>query len=308
MKQFLFVICVFFSFVAEAQLTYQNLIVDYDSAKEYKNLRIVPIRRKGPPGPGDRNLVSFSEAIKKGYVTLSERGSASTENVHYLRVRNNSSKSVFIASGELVLGGRQDRMIKKDTIIGPSAKDQYIDVMCVEEGRWSEREKKFSYFNYANPRLRRTLDQSGNQVVIWREILRQLDSNKIKAATLAYSATRLNKKLMPQFEDYFKFFNTALKKSDTTVVGMVCMSGNKIIGCDIFESTSLFYSEVEPLLYGYIEEAFAFGAPVRIKPEDLQKYMDQLLKDETTQAEFLKKNGKIYRFQGRVIHITGFGQ
>src|SRR6185295_3952806 len=111
-------------------------------------------------------------------------------NVHYLRVKNNSNKHVFIASGEIVLGGRQDRMIKRDTVIGPSEKDQYIDVMCVEEGRWSEKEKKFSYFNYANPKLRRTLDQSGNQVVLWREIIKQLDSNKVKAATLAYSATR----------------------------------------------------------------------------------------------------------------------
>jgi len=308
MKQILLVICCSLSILAESQLTYQNLFVDYDSAKEYKNLRIVPIRRKGPPGPGDRNLVSFSEALKKGYVSISERGSASTENVHYLRLKNNSKKNIFIASGEIVLGGRQDRMVKKDTIIGPSDKDQYIDVMCVEEGRWSQKEKKFTYFSYANPRLRRTLDQSGNQVVIWREILKQLDSNRVKAATLAYSATRLNKKLQPQFADYFRFFSKQFNQPDSNIVGIVCMSGNKVLGCDIFESNNLFYSELEALLYGYIEEAFAFGAPVRIKQDDVKKYMDELLKDEASQEEFLKRNGKIYRFQGRVIHITGFGQ
>ncbi len=308
MKKLLLVICVLFSLVAEAQLTYQNLIVEYDSVKEYKNLRIIPIRRKGPPDPGGVNMVSFSEALKKGYVTLAERGTASTENVHYLRIKNNSKKHVFIASGEVVLGGRQDRMVKHDTIIAPSDKDQYIDVMCVEEGRWSDKEKKFSYFNYANPKLRRTLDQSGNQIVLWREIIKQLDSNKVKAATLAYSATRLNKKLAPQFEDYFKFFSKQFRQPDSSIVGFVCMTGNKVIGADIFESSSLFYGELDPLLYGYIEEAFAFGSPPRIRKEDVQNYCDQMLKDEAAQEEFIKRNGKAYRYQGRLIHITGFGQ
>ena len=32
---------------ASAQLTYETLYVDYDSAFQFKNLKIVPIRRKG---------------------------------------------------------------------------------------------------------------------------------------------------------------------------------------------------------------------------------------------------------------------
>ncbi len=31
---------------ASAQLTYENLYVDYDSAWTFKNLRIIPVRRK----------------------------------------------------------------------------------------------------------------------------------------------------------------------------------------------------------------------------------------------------------------------
>src|SRR5687768_507039 len=126
--------------VVPAQLTYQNLQVDYDSAKTYKNLKIIPIRFKGP---GDGRLrpevVSLNKAIQQGIVAVSERGTASTENVHWLRINNNSDKAVFIGSGEVILGGRQDRMVTKDTVLMPSGRDQYIPVMCVEEGRWSDK-------------------------------------------------------------------------------------------------------------------------------------------------------------------------
>ena len=124
-----------------AQLTYKELLVDYDSAVEYKNLKVIPVRKK-VSGPGGPQMLSFGKAILTGKISVSERGTASTENVHWLRVNNNSGQPVFVASGELVIGGRQDRMVTKDTILQSLSSDQYIPVMCVEEGRWSEKEKK----------------------------------------------------------------------------------------------------------------------------------------------------------------------
>ena len=60
-------------------------------------------------------MISLSQALKKGLATVSERGSASTENVHYLRIHNHSDQTIYISSGEIVSGGRQDRMIAQDT-------------------------------------------------------------------------------------------------------------------------------------------------------------------------------------------------
>ncbi|HEY1201445.1 MAG TPA: hypothetical protein VGE79_10710, partial [Niastella sp.] len=56
--------------IAGAQLTYNNLYVDYDSAWTYKNLKIIPIRPKGYGGaakvmPG---VVSLSQGIANGSV------------------------------------------------------------------------------------------------------------------------------------------------------------------------------------------------------------------------------------------------
>jgi len=72
---------------AFAQLTYEQLYVDYDSAVAYKNLRIIPIRYKGNrdnASPLLKNTMSFSQAMQQGLITVQERGTAAVENVHWL--------------------------------------------------------------------------------------------------------------------------------------------------------------------------------------------------------------------------------
>jgi hypothetical protein len=295
--------------ILPAQLTYQTLTVDYDSAWTYKNMKIIPIRYKGP-GNGKQNpeLVSLSNAIQQGLVTVSERGSASTENVHWLRVHNNSNRPIYVGSGEVILGGRQDRMVAKDTVLTPTGSDQYISVMCVEEGRWSEKEKKFAYNNYAYPQLRKVLDQSKNQVLVWKEVLSHLDYNGITSASFAYAARRQDKKFSAVQEDYFRHFMDKFKNSDSTITGFVCMSGDRIIGSDIFAGTNMFYNVLSPLLFGYIEEAATYGKPVTITNEKVKTYLDNFLTDEGSQKTYLNKNGKIFKYKEKVIHITAYGQ
>src|SRR5687768_8261577 len=144
-------VCVVIFQTAGAQITYETVFVDYDSAWQFKNLKLIPIRSKGRGGGGiatNTEIISLQQGLKTGMITISERGTASTENVHWLRLTNKTNKPVFVASGEVLIGGRQDRMVTKDTLLVPAGKDQYISVMCVEEGRWSEKEKKFIYGNY----------------------------------------------------------------------------------------------------------------------------------------------------------------
>lgn len=293
-----------------AQITYATVFVDYDSAWQFKNLKLIPIRAKGPGGPGkiagNAEIISLQQGLRTGMITISERGTASTENVHWLRLNNKTNKPVFVASGEILIGGRQDRMVTKDTLLIPAGKDQYIPVMCVEEGRWSQKEKRFVYGNYANPRLRKVLDQTKNQVRIWKEISTQLDSNKINSPTLAYAAPHTDKKMILYKEEYFKFFHNKFRNADSTIVGFVCISGNKIIGSDAFAASNLFYNALDALLYGYIDEAVHFGKAPAVSDGLVKKYMDQFMIDEKSQEEFLKKNGKLYKHNGKVIHLTAY--
>lgn len=289
-----------------AQLIYETVWVDYDSAWEYKSLKLIPVRAKdlgGRPGP---RMMSLNKALEQGIATISERGSASTENVHWLKVKNTSDQSLYVGSGQTFTGGRQDRMVTKDTILAPTGKDQYIPVMCIEEGRWSEKEKKLLFSNYANMKLRQVLDKSKNQVLVWKEIFIQLDSADFNSPTFAYSALKQNKNYIIKEEEYLKYFKEKFKSSDSSIIGFVCVSGNKVIGTDIFAYKAMFYDELEPLLYGYINEVLLHGAPPALTKDEVKEFMDKILTNETLQDEYCKKNGKIFRVQGKVIHVTAY--
>jgi hypothetical protein len=306
-KFFVTIVCLFAFRILQAQeITYDNVYVDYDSAMEFKNLRIIPIRPKHGFGNGAPHVISLSQAMKQGLATITERGSASTENVHYLRVNNHSDQTIYISSGEIVSGGRQDRIIAQDTLLEPNGKDQYVSAMCVEELRWSDKEKKFSYQNFANPALRRVLDESKNQLLIWREISKQLGENNIPNKSSAYLSRIADKKMMQLNDEYFQYFQKKFKSADSTIVGFVCMSGDKVIGSDIYASSDLFYNQLDPLLKGYCDQAVYMGKPVTITRDEEKVYMDKLLTDKISQEAFIKENGKIFRQHGQVIHINSF--
>lgn len=292
--------------LVNGQLTYETVFVDYDSAWEFESIRIIPIKAKGQPSGSFSGILTLEKALETGQVTLTERGSASTENVHWVRIRNHSGKPVFVASGEIITGGRQDRMLSKDTVIDPMDKDQYIPAMCVEEGRWSDKEKKFTYYGYSNPSLRKVMDQSGNQVLLWKEIYHQLDSSKIRSPSLAYAAWRYDKKNQVVHSRYLDYFLDKIKNSDSTILGVVCISGDKILGTDIFAAPNLFEDAASSLLSGYIEEALKLNRPA-IVPDDLvMNFMDMVLTDEVSQEEYCRKNGKLYKYKGKVFHLNAY--
>ncbi|MBS1946721.1 MAG: hypothetical protein JST47_03050 [Bacteroidetes bacterium] len=305
---------------ALSQLTYETLFVDYDSALLYKNLKIIPIRQKdnGYGGIiGIPKVMSLSDAIKKGIAKITERGTASTENVHWLRINNNSDSAIYVGSGEIISGGRQDRMVMHDTILRPSNKDQYIPVMCVEEDRWSDKEEPFEYRGFANSHLRKVLDSSKNQVQIWREIDYQLERGHVNSKSMAYlsqrepkgESKREKRRREKQHEqvhlgdDYFNYFIQKFKNADTSVVGIVCVSDSAILGCDIFAAVNLFNGQLPALLRGYIDEALLFGGPVRLPNDKVMKYMDKILTDKKSQEEFVSRHGKIFKEGKEIIHI-----
>ena len=308
MRSFLTIILLIGFATVNAQLTYAKLLVQYDSAISFRNLKLIPVIQKGQPNAATANWLTLQKAIETGQAVISERGTASTENVHFLRINNKSDLPILVGAGEVILGGRQDRMVTRDTLLWPTGKNQYISVMCVEEDRWSDKEKKFSYLSYANTGLRKVLQQHANQVLIWKEVYRQLDSSRIKAPTLSYAGKRLDKKVQPELEAYRNFFHKRIRNTDSAWTGMIVVSGNRVIGAEIFESPHLFYDSFDALLQAYAEEAVWEGAPPVKKDEAVRNYIEPALKNEASQLEFLKEHGKLFRYLGRPIHLTLFGE
>ncbi len=76
----------------------------------------------------------LSQAMQTKKVIVNETG-----NVNELSITNNSDDYVFIHSGDIVKGGKQDRTISYDVIIPPNAKNIPLESFCVEQGRWQQR-------------------------------------------------------------------------------------------------------------------------------------------------------------------------
>ncbi len=72
--------------------------------------------------------------MKRGLVKVVETGS-----VRRLEVRNLGDREVFIQSGDIVKGGKQDRVLVASMIIPPNSGYIPIGAFCVEAGRWAPR-------------------------------------------------------------------------------------------------------------------------------------------------------------------------
>jgi ARG and Rhodanese-Phosphatase-superfamily-associated Protein domain len=78
--------------------------------------------------------LTLQEAIEQKKVIVHE-----TENVNELAVENTTDQEIFIQSGDLVKGGKQDRLLVFDLILHPKSGKLPIAAFCVEAGRWQQR-------------------------------------------------------------------------------------------------------------------------------------------------------------------------
>ncbi len=99
------------------------------------NLSIYMIH--GKAGLTGKAPITLQEAMQKGVVRVHETGS-----VNQLEVENLSDELVFIQSGDIVKGGKQDRVLSVDLILPPRSGRVAIASFCVEQSRWTSRGKE----------------------------------------------------------------------------------------------------------------------------------------------------------------------
>src|SRR5262249_26370870 len=119
----------------------------------YENISIFPV--VSGSNQDTTSFLTLDEGLSNGEVIVSEQGSAGLSrsrdgrrpvappqyntgaSVNQLVLTNRSKRPLLLLAGELVSGGKQDRIIAKDRIVAPGADPLPLDVFCVEHGRWS---------------------------------------------------------------------------------------------------------------------------------------------------------------------------
>lgn len=108
----------------------------------HQNLTIFLIH--GADASSNKNLITLQEAMEMKVFKVYE-----TEDVDELMVENISPKyDVFIQSGDIVKGGKQDRVLAISIIVPRNSGKVSIEAFCVESDRWegrgNESRKEFS--------------------------------------------------------------------------------------------------------------------------------------------------------------------
>jgi hypothetical protein len=134
----------------------------------YKNLAVFLV--SGPDHFKGRIYLPLQEALKRKQVLVKETGEVSQ-----LAIDNRARVAVYIQSGEIVRGGKQDRALRYDMIVSPGAKQVSLASFCVERGRWSGRGKeavsKFSKSkNSLATRQLKVANLIGNQTEMWNQV------------------------------------------------------------------------------------------------------------------------------------------
>lgn len=106
----------------------------------HENIAVYFVHGQSSLGPVPATL---QEALARGDVDVVETG-----NVRELQIENKGNEPVFVQFGDLVKGGKQDRVLTVSLVLPPKSGRVPIGSYCVEQGRWSARGaedvKKFS--------------------------------------------------------------------------------------------------------------------------------------------------------------------
>ena len=120
-------------------------------------------------------FLTLEEALAKKVLVVHETG-----NVGELTVDNVSeTESIFIQSGDIVSGGKQDRCLGLDLVVPPNTKGVKLASFCVEQGRWSARggEATGHFYTKSNRLSSRELKLSAfkgrSQGEVWNYVGRQ---------------------------------------------------------------------------------------------------------------------------------------
>jgi hypothetical protein len=153
----------------------------------HEGLAIFPIRLSTPVKPkGD--VLTLREALAIGVISVREQGEG---NVPELTVINTGSKAVLLAVGDVIQGGRQDRVIVSDALIPPTKQSITVAVNCVESGRWSPGAQgiAFSYGGRGESALKKVLEVDRSQQSTWTTVARLNADKSSRIARLANAET-----------------------------------------------------------------------------------------------------------------------
>jgi hypothetical protein len=205
---------------------------------------------KGTPASAPMEVLTLDEGRARGALTVVERAQAS---VPELIAENRGKIPVLLLAGEILIGGKQNRVLREDLLLPPQSGPRNVGVYCVEQGRWSEVRKDFESRNsVVQPSVRSHVLGKADQGRIWAGVAAATRAARAAPPTGSYQAVY-------ESSDVKAHLDRAARPLETPAAGAVGAAvfvGQSLAGVDAFHVDSLFAREWPKLLRSYALDAY----------------------------------------------------
>src|SRR5437879_1918504 len=291
----------------------------------YENISVFPV--VASYGQDTSAFLTLEVGLASGDVVVRERGSeemvrgrdgrpvyipqtTTGASVNQLVLVNRSKRPLLLLAGELVSGGKQDRVIGKDRIVPVGAPPLPLDVFCVEHGRWTGSSQFAAAGTIVHPsvRERAAVDQKQNEV--WNAVRSgttvqadaaapapMISESRLQSAIAGNAHTEAYEKIYQSgavgvsIDDFVaevqrRFSGATSGLKGERVVGVVVGYGGEVAWSDIFASGDLFDHYWHKLLRSYAVEALARPTVRAVASrENASEFLRRLNGRETTETE-----------------------
>jgi hypothetical protein len=310
------------------------------------NLTVFPVvaAKSYPTG----EFLTLDEGLRSGEVVVTEAGNVqglirrhSTPairndgaQVNRLVLVNNSKRPLLLLAGEIVTGGKQDRVIGKDRIVPAESDPVDLSVFCVEPGRWVATSEHFGASGamygavhggpvpapstmMAQPSVRAKAMGDKNQGEVWDEVKKQREAVSAQmvaaapmvatevAGTSSYARVMENEEVKKQIDAVAtpieqNYQSLIRQLRDRNAVGVVVAVNGRLIWADIFASTDLLGKYWPKLVRSYASEAVVTRAKeVEVTVNRAQTFLG----DMEGRREIIESEPGVYRH----TEVTGDG-
>jgi len=277
---------------------------------ESGNLLLFPVVRTDEKSTMETPFITLDEGLKSGDVEVTEAGRARGlvrrrsgveppnsdrgDEVNTLVLVNHSKRPLMLLAGEVVTGGKQDRIVAKDRIVPADGDPIDLSVFCIEPGRWTENSPVFgasdksaarSFMVQPEVRERAMVDQDQQQV--WDSVHGTMSKMEAAAAppttvsggsgrpmpeaappmplgTTSYARMMQDPAISQKVDEaaapVMKAREEVLAKlRDEHAVGVVVAVRGELVWADLFASTDLLARYWTKLVRSYAAESLTEG-------------------------------------------------
>jgi hypothetical protein len=215
----------------------------------YRQLAVMPIVRAdaAAPATGGEPLLTLAAGLKSKEVTVTERTGGG--DVNHVTVKNHGKRRLLLLGGQVILGGQQDRIIGKDTILAPGEVAS-VEVFCVEHGRWSGHASFDAAGGMAEGKTRGRAKFEGSQGRVWAQVASKTAALRAGSTTGTYrrlATGEEGRKATAPYRDAIAAAMARLPEAGRQV-GYVAAVNGRVTAVEKFATPQLFAAYRDQLL------------------------------------------------------------